>query len=73
MSRGDREHLSRTGKDFGLTQEATRKNGRCKFQSSKKNVKNPLTNPLKCDTIRVQMRDARQKRNGEPHERQVRP
>ena len=54
VSRGDREHLFQAG--LGTMCGGREKSAETlgKSQSSKKNAKNPLTKPLKCDTIRVQ-------------------
>ena len=53
VSRGDREHLFQVG--LGTMCGGREKSAETlgKSQSSKKNVKNPLTNRPSCDTIRV--------------------
>ena len=64
MSRGDREHLFQVGLGTvcGGRKRPVKTLG--KFQSSKKNVKNPLTNHQKYDTIR--MSRGRQERTTSP-------
>jgi hypothetical protein len=59
VSRGDREHLFQAG--LGTMCGGRKKPAETlgKSQSSKKNVKNPLTKPLKCDTIRVSRGEGR--------------